>query len=110
MEEKVRNLIKEMEARLAKTAMRSYSNFCIGITNDVEQGLFQRHNVSKDMDWWIYVDVGDVENARQIAQYFLEKGMRGNDDKGNEHSTIVYCYVVTQYTMESFGTYKRATI
>lgn len=110
MEEAVKNLIKEIEGRLATTAMRYYSNFYIGTVSKAskEYRLFTEHGLTKGEDWCISVDVHDVQRAREIKQYFLKKGMRGSVDDREEDATVVYCYVVTQYTVEFVKPYMQA--
>lgn len=103
MEEAVRNLIMAIEARLAATALRYYSNFYIGTVSNanIEYRLFTEHGLTKGKDWCISVDVYNVQRACEIKRYFLEKGMRGSVDDREEDATVVYCYAVTQYTIES---------
>lgn len=110
MEEAVKNLIKEIEERLVTTAMRYYSNFYIGTVSKAskEYRLFEEHGLTKGEDWCISVDVHDVQRAREIKQYFLKKGMRGSVDDREEDATVVYCYVVTQYTVEFVKPYMQA--
>ena len=93
-------IVDEINDRLSKSGRRYYSDFYIGITNDVERRLFNEHNVSKDNAWWIYRTATDSGTAREVEDYFLEKGMRGNKGGGDNTSNIVYCYAVGSTTIE----------
>ena len=72
----------------------------IGITNDVERRLFNEHNVSKKGAWWIYREADSKDIAQAVEEYFLEKGMQGDTGGGNEDSVYVYCYEITNNTVE----------
>lgn len=47
-------IVDEINDHLSKSGKRYYSEFYIGITNDVNRRLFKEHNVTKEKAWWIY--------------------------------------------------------
>ncbi len=77
-----------------------YGKFYIGITNDIERRLFNEHSVSKDNDWWIYLEATSKTSAQKVEEHFLNKGMQGDTGGGNDYSVYVYCYRVTNKTIE----------
>ena len=93
-------IVDEINDHLSKSGKRYYSDFYIGITNDIERRLFKAHNVAKEKTWWIYRTAKDSDIAREVEKHFLDMGMRGNDGGGNEASNIVYCYAVSPTTVE----------
>lgn len=95
-------IINDINSHLAKSGRRYYSDFYIGITDDVERGMFTEHNVVRGKSWWIYRTATDPDTAREIETHFLEKGMRGDKDKdkGDDTDKIVYCYAVSPITIE----------
>lgn len=93
-------IINDINNHLSKSGRRFYSDFYIGITNNVERRMFIEHNVVKEKSWWIYRTAINSETARKIENYFLEKGMRGDNGGGNDTSNIVYCYAVSPTTIE----------
>lgn len=93
-------IINDINEHLAQSGKKYFSDFYIGITNDVERRLFQEHNVSKDTEWWIYRTANSSDEARRVEQYFQEKGMRGGSSGGDDSSNIVYCYAVGPTTTE----------
>lgn len=93
-------IIGDFNAHLQKSSKRFYSDFYIGITNDVERRLFIEHKVSKESGWWIYSTADNKSIAQAVEEYFLDKGMLGDTGGGNENSVIVYCYEITRYTEE----------
>jgi hypothetical protein len=93
-------IVNEMQEHLTKSGKRHYSDFYVGITNDVERRMFKEHNVPKENAWWIYRTAENSDIAREVEDHFLRKGMRGNDGGGNDTSSIVYCYAVSPTTAE----------
>lgn len=93
-------IIADFDAHLQKSRKGYYSDFYIGITNDVERRLFGEHNVSKDKSWWIYSEAADKATAQAVEEYYLDKGMKGDTGGGNEDTTFVYCYEITSTTVE----------
>ena len=100
MEKDFDTIVNEINNHLSQSGKRDYSDFYIGITNDVRRRMFEEHNVAKDKSWWIYRTAEDSETARKVEKYFLDKGMRGDNGGGNESSNIVYCYAVSPTTIE----------
>lgn len=93
-------IIADIDAHLQKSPQQYYSDFYIGITNDVNRRLFTEHNVDKDNAWWIYRDAIDKTTAQAVEEYYLSKGMEGNTGGGTEDSTYVYCYQISSSTEE----------
>ncbi len=93
-------IIEAIDAHLQKSAKQYYSDFYIGITNDVNRRLFTEHNVDKDNSWWIYIDAIDKATAQAVEEYYLSKGMKGNTGGGTDDSTCVYCYQISSSTEE----------
>ena len=93
-------IVSEIDRHLSLSGKQYYSDFYIGITQNVEQRLFHEHNVSKENSWWIYRTAINDEIARQVERHYLDLGMRGGPGGGDGNSKIVYCYVVTPTTVE----------
>ena len=93
-------IIEFFNKHLASSGRRYYSDFYIGITNDVNRRLFQEHNVNKETMWWAYSTACTKEDAEAVERHFLEKGMKGNTGGVNDESTIVYCYAITPTTVD----------
>lgn len=94
------DIIRRIDEHLDKSGKNFYNEFYIGITNDPERRLFEEHGVSKENSWWIYIPADNVETARKVEQYYLDKGMRGGYGGGNNESIFVYCYIVTPTTID----------
>lgn len=92
--------MNEIEAHIKNSSAKSYSEFYIGITNDVERRLFNEHNVDKNHEWWIYREAIDEINSRAVEKHFLGKGMKGGNGGGDETSVYVYCYKISDSTKE----------
>lgn len=100
MEKDYNTIVTEITDHLTKSGKRYYSDFYIGITNNVERRLFKEHNVLKESMWWIYRTADNSDTARRVENYFLGKGMRGDNGGGDNTSNIVYCYAVGPTTIE----------
>ena len=93
-------IIADINSHLQKSKKQYYSDFYIGITNDIERRLFGEHKVSKEHGWWIYRTADTKSVAQAVEEYYLDKGMQGDTGDGNEDTTYVYCYEITNYTEE----------
>lgn len=72
----------------------------IGIAKKPRERLFRDHNVSEQVDLWIYRQANSDTVAREIENFFLAKGCKGGDG-GGDHSTVyVYAYKITSKTRE----------
>lgn len=100
MAESKENIIKAFDEHLQKSGRRFYSEFYVGITDNVQRRLFQEHNVNQDTMWWIYSTAESKEIAAEIEQYYLDKGMKGHPGGGNDSSTKVYCYAIGPTTYD----------
>lgn len=94
----VNQFINSLKAELPYNA--SYEDYYIGITNDIERRL-QEHQVDTDNGWYRYGETFNKEDAETIEKYFLEKGMQGDTGGGKPETVFVYCYRVTNTTIES---------
>ena len=94
-------IINDIDAYRRKHNRIHASKLYVGITNDVDRRLFGFHRVPKENHWWIYRPADDVNTARQVEKYYLDKGMQGGDGGGNNESNIVYCYEVSEDTKEN---------
>lgn len=93
-------IANDIDAHLAKSNAKYFSNFYIGITNDIERRLFGEHNVPKKGHWFIYREATNDEHARSVEKHYLDKGMKGGDGGGDNSSTYVYCYEISNSTKE----------
>lgn len=89
-----------IDDHLAKSNKQYYSDFYIGITNDIERRLFGEHNVSRKGDWWIYRTANSESHARTVEKHFLNKGMKGGTGGGNADCVYVYCYEISNQAVE----------
>lgn len=95
-------IIRDFDEHLKTSNRRYYSEFYVGITNDIENRLFTAHRVPRKNHWWIYSYANTESIAREVEKYYLKKGMRGGTGggTGTGDARYVYCYVVTSYTVE----------
>ncbi len=95
-------IVKEIDEHLGKSGRRYYSDFYVGVTNDVEKGIFKKHHVPED-SWWIYRTATDPQVACEVKDHYLKLGMRGYNSNDNNTADIVYCYTVSPTTTEYYG-------
>ena len=75
----------------------SFGDCYIGITSDVETGLFENHSVSKEGKW-MHSPADSDAVAHDVEQHFLDAGMDGGAGGGEPGGTIVYAYMKTPTT------------
>ena len=73
MRKTAKEIIADVEEHLTKSNKRYYSDFYVGITNDIERRLFTEHNVDKKNNWWIYRTATNKTVAQSVEEYFLNK-------------------------------------
>ena len=78
----------------------SYRDWYCGIASDPKKRLFVDHNVDKGNGYWIHRDAGSENTARQIEQYFINKGCKGGGGGGDYSTRHVYAYKITNSTRE----------
>lgn len=93
-----RQIIKDIDKHLSVSGHGFYSDFFIGITDDVQES-FNKHFVRQN-SWWIYRKARSHNAAERILNHYLEKGMRGSGYTYNDNADVVYCYEVTPLTLE----------
>ena len=69
-----------------------YSDFYVGITNDVERRLFIEHELDEQSDTYDFFDFGSVDLARKAERLYLNQGLTGDTGGGTEESSVVYIY------------------
>jgi len=78
-----------------------YSNWYVGITNDLEKRLFGDHNVDKKKGNWYSKKASTIDIARSVEEYFFdEHETQGDTGGGNNDSVYIYAYEVTDKTVE----------
>ena len=71
----------------------NFSNCCVGLAINISETLFEKNNISRMRDNWIYKNVLNNKVAEEIKKYFLSCGMKECiEDKGND-ATIIFAYV-----------------
>lgn len=93
-------IIQDIDNHIKNSGRRYYSDFYVGISNDAERRLFNEHHVKRDGSWWIYRTAEDAKIARDVEQYYMKRGMRGDSGGGNIDSNMVYCYAIEPTTTE----------
>lgn len=83
-------VIKRIETYMKKFE-GDYPDWYIGITKDLEEGLFELHKVEENGIWISFgADTEDV--AKKVEKYFLDKKTDGNPKPLEENARIVYVY------------------
>jgi hypothetical protein len=93
-------IVNEIEAHLQKSNAKNYNDFYIGITNDIQRRLHDEHNVPQKDHWFIWREAVNETQSRAVEKHFIGKGMKGGDGGGNETSIYVYCYEISNSTVD----------
>jgi len=83
-------VIKRMQTYMSKFE-GNYSDWYIGITKDLDEGLFNTHKVEEN-GIWISFGADTDEIAKKVEKYFLDKNTDGNPRELPENTRIVYIY------------------
>ena len=94
------DIINAIDEHLTKSERKFYSDFYVGITDNIEERLFGYHNVNKVTDWWIHCYADSEQIAREIEKHYLELGMDGGTGggSGDGNTRYVYCYEKNDHT------------
>jgi len=83
-------VIKRIETYMSKFE-GDYSDWFVGITKNLDEGLFELHKVEETGIWISFgADTEDV--AKKVEEYFLEKKTDGNPKTLEENTRIVFVY------------------
>lgn len=93
-------IITEINEHLGKSYKEFYSDFYIGITDNINERLFGFHQVPQRGHWYIYMPADTDEIARKVEKFFLDLGMQGGTGGGSSKSIMVYCYEISQNTKQ----------
>lgn len=74
-----------------KRGSTSYSIWTIGITNDPERRKSEHESDGENVDYWSQWKADSESIARDVEEYFLNKGMKGGGG-GGEKPTYVYVF------------------
>ena len=100
MAQTAKQIIADIDAHLQKSSAKHYKDFYVGITKDIDDRLFDFHQVPQKDHWYIYQKATDDDESRAVETHFLDIGMDGGDGGGDEESVFVYCYEISNVTKE----------
>ena len=70
-----------------------YSEWCVGVTENAKQRLFEDYHVNEKNDAWIYRAVSSSDIARKIELYFIDIGAK-SDPRTKNGYVEVYLYKI----------------
>ena len=76
----------------------SHSDFYVGITNDIERRL-REHHVETHQCLKVLEATSKIE-AEIAEKYLIGTGLNGHLGGGQDDSNIVYCYQITDETIQ----------
>jgi len=76
----------------------AYKNCYVDITSEVDSRLFGDHKVSRENGHLIYRTASSHLVAHEVEKHFLDAGMDGGSEGGDETSQIVYACKKTSST------------
>ncbi len=83
-------VIKRMQTYMSKFE-GDYSDWYVGITKNLDEGLFQLHKVEEN-SIWISFGADTDEVAKKVESFFIKKKTDGNPTELEEDTRIVYVY------------------
>ena len=95
------DIIKDIDAHLQKSSKQYYSDFYVGITDNIQERVFGYHKVPQTGYWFITRGADTEQIARDVEKHYLDLGMDGGTGGGTGGDTkIVYCYEIGPNTKE----------
>lgn len=92
-------IIREIEEYIVRCG-GVYGNWYVGIASSPASRLFQDHNVN-EQGAWIHIGANSSDEARSIEDYFHNvRHTQGAGGGGDNTTTFVYAYMITQSTRE----------
>lgn len=92
-------IIDDIKGHIAKHDS-GIGGWYVGIAARPRDRLFDDHSVDETNDSWIFRTASSSSVAREIEQYFLNKGARGGTGGGGVDSKAVYAYLINSHTRE----------
>ena len=80
--------------------VRNYKDWYVGITEDINERLFNFHKVDKQKAGWVFIRAESSDTARSIEKYFLDTRKTDGGPGGGDEPEFVYAYRITDYTRE----------
>ena len=84
-------IISEIEGRVSRSKTGNCSTLTIGITDTPKIRKDQHKNEGKDVKYWKDWSTDNEKDGRDIEDYFLDKGMKG-DTGGRGLASYVYIF------------------
>ena len=100
MSAKDRNAIaEEIEAHI-RTQGGACGDWYVGVTSDIEQGLFGDHNVPSQDSWYICRRTFTPADAKAIEADLVRLGCDGGAKCRDDAAVFVYAYLKTPATKQ----------
>ena len=91
-ENEVAIIVSEMKEYVSGWGEK-YSEWCVGVTENAKQRLFEDYRINGKNDAWIYRAVSSSNVARRIELYFIDIGVK-SDPRTKSEYTEIYLYKV----------------
>ena len=85
-------IASDFEQYIRKSGAEYYSEWYVGITENLKDRLFGDHDVPEENHWWITRETKSIEAARKVEKFFLDKGCDGGTGGGHTDAKYVYGY------------------
>ena len=93
-------ILNAIDAHLTKSEKEYWSDYYVGITDNINERLHGFHKVPKEGHWFKWCKADSDTIARDVEKYYLDKGMDGDTGGGDENTVYVYCYEIGLNTKE----------
>lgn len=87
------SIIEEIEL-LVRKEKGKYRNWYIGISNNPEEALLEKHNVLPGYVPFSYYMADTTEEAVAVRNYFIELGVYGNKTEAKRGERFVYIFYI----------------
>ena len=84
-------IISEIESRVSRAKKVDYAIWTVGVTDNPDTRKNQHDSDGKEIKHWMNWSTNSEKDGRDIEEYFLDKGMKG-DTGGGGSARYVYIF------------------
>lgn len=74
-------IVADIESHIRKSGAQYWREWCVGISKNARDRLFNGHGVNESQDWWIFRQAISSAAARDVESHFREFSGNGRRNR-----------------------------